>query len=120
MTLLQRAAAAATDALEVGGVSVPAPLLERAVQAVLEASAKETAMAAGRVASSAIANITDSDLEADYRRWWGESYGVPPNRQAMATAVAWGRQLVDRVAGSFMAAWGDAADRLQGDPEGHF
>jgi hypothetical protein len=38
---------------------------------------------------------TDEQLEADYRQWWAQSYGVPPNRQAVAAAVAWGRQLVD-------------------------
>ena len=41
---------------------------------------------------------TDDQLEANYRDWWAQSYGVPPNRQAVAAAVAWGRQLVDGLA----------------------
>lgn len=88
------------------------------MQAVLESSAKETAMAAGRVASSAIANITDSDLEADYRRWWGESYGVPPNRQALATAVAWGRQLIATITAGCQegAALAASQGKAEGEP----
>ena len=58
--------------------------------------------------------ITDDHLEADYRRWWAESYGVPPNRQAVATAVAWGRQLIDSLSAGLSAP--DSASHPEDGP----
>jgi len=52
------------------------------------------------IASEVLAAITDESLENDYRRWWAESYGVPPNRQTLAIAVAWGRQLITTITAS--------------------
>lgn len=40
------------------------------------------------------AAISDEALAAEYRSWWMASYGVPPNHQAVAIAVAWGRHLL--------------------------
>jgi hypothetical protein len=45
-----------------------------------------------------LSEFTDKKLEADYRRWWAESYGIAPNQQAVKTAVAWSRQLVAAIA----------------------
>ena len=45
---------------------------------------------------AADAAISDEALAAEYRAWWGASYGVPPNRQAVTIAVAWGRHLLTR------------------------
>lgn len=50
-------------------------------------------IAAVRAADAA---ISDPALEAEYRAWWMASYGVPPNAQAVAVAVAWGRHLLSR------------------------
>lgn len=44
--------------------------------------------------TSRLTVVTDEDLESDYRKWWVESYGVQPNKQAVVMAVAWSRQLV--------------------------
>jgi hypothetical protein len=57
------------------------------------------ATTAGRAATvaevrAADAAISDEDLAAEYRAWWGASYGVPPNNQAVVVAVAWGRHLL--------------------------
>jgi hypothetical protein len=57
---------------------------------------------------------TDDQLEANYRDWWAQSYGVPPNRQAVAAAVAWGRQLVDGLA---VADRGGAEGATEGPPD---
>jgi len=45
---------------------------------------------------AADAAISTAALEAEYRAWWQASYGVPPNAQAVAVAVAWGRHLLSR------------------------
>ena len=45
---------------------------------------------------AADAAISDPALEAEYRAWWMASYGVPPNAQAVAIAVAWARHLLSR------------------------
>jgi hypothetical protein len=45
---------------------------------------------------AADAAISDEALAAEYRAWWGASYGVPPNNQAIVVAVAWGRHLLTR------------------------
>ncbi|MBU6250955.1 MAG: hypothetical protein KGO47_07315 [Cyanobacteria bacterium REEB417] len=45
---------------------------------------------------AADAAISDEAVAAEYRAWWGASYGVPPNNQAVAVAVAWGRHLLTR------------------------
>ena len=45
-------------------------------------------------ARAADAAISDEAVAAEYRAWWGASYGVPPNNQAVAVAVAWGRHLL--------------------------
>lgn len=37
---------------------------------------------------------TVAEVRAAYRAWWGASNGVPPNNQAVAAAVAWGRHLL--------------------------
>lgn len=44
--------------------------------------------------SAAVAAADDQAIAADYRAWWLGSWGVPPNNQAVAVAVAWGRQLL--------------------------
>lgn len=87
MSLLQHATCAAADALEESGMTVPPQLLEGAVQAALTA-------ATGRV----VVAMSDEQLEGFYRHWWAASYGVSPNRQAVSTAVAWGRHLVNGIA----------------------
>lgn len=38
--------------------------------------------------------MTDEQIEKAYRAWWAESWGSPPNAQAVATAVAFGRHLL--------------------------
>lgn len=48
-------------------------------------------IAAVRAADAAIA---DQALEAEFRAWWHQSWGTPPNAQAVATAMAWGRHLL--------------------------
>jgi hypothetical protein len=40
--------------------------------------------------------ISDEALAAEYRAWWGASYGVPPNSQSVVIAVAWARHLLTR------------------------
>lgn len=50
-------------------------------------------IAAVRAADAA---ISDPALEAEYRAWWMASYGVPPNAQSVAIAVAWSRHLLSR------------------------
>lgn len=32
-------------------------------------------------------------LEVHYRRWWAESYPMPPNKQAVERSVQWAQQL---------------------------
>lgn len=94
-----------------------APALDPAVVAAIRAGVYQEVI-------EVIGAITDESLEADYRRWWGESYGVPPNRQALATAVAWGRQLIATITagcqeGAALAAtWGEALERPDADQEG--
>jgi hypothetical protein len=34
--------------------------------------------------------MTPEEMEQAFRAWWAESYRVPANGQAVATAVAWG------------------------------
>ena len=50
-------------------------------------------IAAVRAADAAISGAA---IEAEYRAWWQASYGTPPNAQAVAIAVAWGRHLLSR------------------------
>lgn len=45
---------------------------------------------------AADAAISDQALEAEFRAWWQASWGTPPNTQAVAIAVAWGRHLLSR------------------------
>lgn len=45
---------------------------------------------------AADAAISDQALEAEFRAWWLQSWGTPPNSQAVAVAVAWGRHLLSR------------------------
>ena len=45
---------------------------------------------------AADAEISEEALADEYRAWWTASYGVPPNRQAVTIAVAWGRHLLSR------------------------
>lgn len=55
------------------------------------AAIRAAALAEARAADAA---ISDEALSAEYRAWWQASYGVPPNAQAVAIAVAWGRHLL--------------------------
>ena len=57
------------------------------------AAARAATLAEVRAADAA---ISDEALAAEYRAWWGASYGVPPNNQAVAVVVAWGRHLLTR------------------------
>lgn len=41
-----------------------------------------------------MSDLSDEDIAALYRAWWAQSWGTPPNHQAVATAVAWGRHLL--------------------------
>ncbi len=41
--------------------------------------------------------MTDEQIEKAYRAWWAQSWGSPPNAQAVATAVAFGRHLLGLV-----------------------
>lgn len=41
---------------------------------------------------AADAAISDQAPEAEFRAWWLQSWGTPPNTQA----VAWGRHLLSR------------------------
>jgi len=43
---------------------------------------------------AADAAISDEAIADEYRAWWHQSWGVPPNHQAIAVAVAWGRHLL--------------------------
>ena len=45
---------------------------------------------------AADAAISAQALESEFRLWWAESYPSPPNAQAVAIAVAWGRHLLSR------------------------
>lgn len=45
---------------------------------------------------AADAAISEEALADWYRAWWTASYGVPPNAQAVAIAVAWARHLLSR------------------------
>lgn len=56
---------------------------------------------------------TDDQLEASYIHLRAKSNRRPPSRQAVATAVAWGRQLVDSLA-TGSSAQGPAAQREEG------
>jgi len=88
---------AAVEAMVAAAASLP-----------FEAQLRHVAYAAFRrgqeATVAAIGTVSDEDLEADYRRWWAESYGVPPNRQAVATTVAWGRQLLNSITARFQLA----------------
>lgn len=33
-------------------------------------------------------------MEAEFRKWWQESYGLPPGTHAVMTHVAWGEHLL--------------------------
>lgn len=65
--------------------------------ALLAPSVDAAAIHAAAVAKvrAADAAISDEALADEYRTWWGQSWGVPPNNQAVATAVAWGRHLLN-------------------------
>jgi hypothetical protein len=38
--------------------------------------------------------MTDDQIVEAYREWWAQSWGTPPNHQAVAIAAAWGRHLL--------------------------
>lgn len=38
--------------------------------------------------------MADDEIVAAYREWWAQSWGTPPNPQAVAIAAAWGRHLL--------------------------
>ena len=43
---------------------------------------------------------TDSQLEVLFRTWWQQSYPTPPGPHALMTHIAWGRFLLEHVAGA--------------------
>lgn len=74
----------------------PADLIaQAAVRKASEAHDQRVAAEAVAQARAADAAISDEALADEYRTWWGQSWGVPPNNQAIATAVAWGRHLLN-------------------------
>ena len=36
-------------------------------------------------------------MEASFRKWWQESYGLPPGSHAVMTHVAWGEYLMSQL-----------------------
>jgi hypothetical protein len=56
--------------------------------------------------------MTPEEMEQTFRTWWAESYRVPANGQAVATAVAWGIHLQGLLGG-------DAAPKGRGFAQIH-
>jgi hypothetical protein len=52
-------------------------------------------------------------MEAAFRKWWQESYGLPPGTHAVMTHVAWGehlqRQAPPLPPNELIAQWSDKA-----------
>ena len=72
-------------------------ILRAAVALPLEEQGHFIASQAIAAARAADAAISDQALETEFRAWWAQSFpGAPPNNQAVANAVAWGRHLLTR------------------------
>jgi hypothetical protein len=54
--------------------------------------------------------MTDEQIEQSYRLWWAASWGTPPNAQAVATAVAFGRHLLEEASGGQRGAAVEGGD----------
>lgn len=72
-------------------------IIRAAVALPLEEQGHFIASQAIAMTRAADAAISDQALEAEFRAWWAQSFpAAPPNAQAVANAVAWGRHLLSR------------------------
>lgn len=55
-------------------------------------------------------------MEAAFRKWWQESYGLPPGPHAVMTHVAWGEYLLRQeltLPDGLLEQWAEEAGRRQ-------
>jgi hypothetical protein len=41
-------------------------------------------------------SFTDTELEAEFRSWWAQSWPTPPGKHALQTHLSWARHLLQQ------------------------